>query len=72
MSDVKNADEQFTGEDLGPCPFCGKNVAYGINPVDGGPDSLLHELPTCPKFDALEADEFAKAMREELERRRPS
>ena len=69
MSDVKNDNAQLVGEDLGACPFCGKNIAYGLSPVDGAPDSLLHELPTCVKFDALEIDEFAKALREDMERK---
>ncbi len=69
MSDAKNDNEQLQGEDLGPCPFCGKSIAYGISPVNGAPDSLLHELPTCPKFDEMDIDDFAKAMREDMERK---
>lgn len=70
MSDVKNDNvEPMTGEVLGPCPFCGLSVAYGISPVDGEPDSLLHELPICAKYDELPIDEFAKQMREDMERK---
>ncbi len=72
MTDVKNDNEQLIGEDLGPCPFCGLNIAYGVSPVDGSPDSLLHELPTCTTFDEMEIDEFAKALREDLERKTKS
>jgi len=72
MSDAENDNEQLQGEDLGPCPFCGLSIAFGVSPIDGQPDSLLHELPTCPKFDAMEAQDFATAMREELERQQRS
>lgn len=72
MSEAKNDNEELVGEDLGPCPFCGKNIAYGISPINGAPDSLLHELPTCPTFDEMPIDEFAKAMREDLERKAKS
>jgi hypothetical protein len=60
------------GEDLGPCVFCGKNVAFSINPEDGKADGLIHEMPMCMKFRSLGPKEFIVAMREELERRQPS
>jgi hypothetical protein len=60
------------GEDLGPCPFCGRSIAYGINPVDGMADSLLHTMPMCEKFESMDVEEFVVAMRKELERKRPS
>lgn len=72
VDNVKNDNEQLTGEELGPCPFCGKEIAYGISAIDGVPDSLLHELPMCPKFETMAADEFATAMREEMERQQRS
>lgn len=72
MIDAKNDNQPdsqpLQGEDLGPCPFCGLNIAYGLSPIDGAPDSLLHELPTCAKFDELEIDKFATELRKSLER----
>jgi len=72
VSDAKNDNQSLQGEDLGPCPFCGLNIAYGLSPIDGSPDSLLHELPTCAKFDEIEIDEFATELRKSLERQQQS
>lgn len=69
---MSDEPEQLIGEDLGPCPFCGRNVAYSINPKDGLADGLIHEMPLCEKFRVLAVEDFAVAMREELERRQPS
>jgi hypothetical protein len=69
---MSDEPEQLMGEDLGPCVFCGKTIAYGISPEDGKPDSLIHEMPMCEKFQSMGPEEFIVAMREELERRQPS
>jgi hypothetical protein len=53
---------QLTGEDLGRCPFCGGDLAATIL---GSPDpGVIHSLPTCEKFDALEPIAFLRACRE--------
>jgi hypothetical protein len=52
------------GTDLGACPFCGADISAAIE--DGG---VLHMLPTCDRFDRLDALEFIVAVREERERK---
>jgi hypothetical protein len=39
------------------CPFCSKRCS-----VDRAQRSIVHELPTCEKFDKLEPDEFLVAV----------
>ncbi len=45
------------------CPFCKRKCSAGFTCIPGqtedeGNPGVLHELPTCPKFDALEIDDF--------------
>lgn len=42
------------------CPFCGGHVSVGA-PPDGVP-WIIHAVPTCGRFDALEPDEFMAAV----------
>lgn len=42
------------------CPFCGKFVDANTNPARGAV-GLVHELPMCPQFQALEPEDFMKA-----------
>lgn len=52
-----------TGEDAGPCPWCGSKVK-----TDPENCIVYHALPTCDRFDKLDALSFISAMRRELER----
>lgn len=45
------------------CPFCGLVVTVADS--EGGA-MVLHGLPMCRRFEALEADEFLKQCREKL------
>lgn len=47
------------------CPFCGKHCT-----VSAEQECILHELPVCATFDALEPPDFLKAVNDELDRRR--
>lgn len=51
------------GDDF-PCPFCkvkGCCVAEEDDDEGDGRRAVQHPLPICAQFEALEADEFAKA-----------
>jgi hypothetical protein len=52
--------KELQGVDLGKCPFCGKGIAASYD--DRG--AVMHELPTCERFDDLEPVEFLRAVRE--------
>lgn len=55
--------ESLVADDLGACPFCGKELA-----VDHANYGILHALPTCPTYDKLEVNDFLTAVRKERER----
>lgn len=48
------------GEDLGPCPYCGKAVAVV---QEEGKEAVLHGLPICEKFEAEDPMMFIHNMR---------
>jgi hypothetical protein len=54
-----------TGEDLGNCPFCGLKIAASVDDP-----SILHALPTCEKFDKLDALTYITEVRKRLEQQR--
>jgi hypothetical protein len=45
------------GDDLGPCPFCGRSIVADLRD-----NSVAHALPTCATFDALDVLEFVTAV----------
>ena len=55
----------ITGTDLGGCPFCGGKIGASIDAA-GSPDGVLHTMPLCETFTALEPQDFISAV---LERR---
>jgi hypothetical protein len=57
-----------TGEDLGECPFCGLGIAASVDGLTV--PSILHMLPTCEKFDKLDALEFITEVRKHREKQR--
>jgi hypothetical protein len=48
--------------DLGPCPFCGLHIA-----ADPDHGIVSHALPTCARFDRLDATAFIVAVRRRRE-----
>ncbi len=56
------ADAETGLADLGPCPFCGLVIK-------ADPDHFIvsHELPTCGKFDQMDALTFITAVRRRRE-----
>jgi hypothetical protein len=54
-------------ESLPNCPFCGKELAYGVD-ESGKPDgSILHGMPMCLAFETLGPLAFITAVRNKLQ-----
>lgn len=53
------------------CPFCKLTVQAGHDPTDNEP-AVLHEEPTCRKFDELSIDEFLVQCRKIFQATQPS
>jgi hypothetical protein len=60
---VAFANPAMVGHDLGACPFCGLHIAAEID--DG---AVMHALPTCATFDAMDALTFITEVRKYHER----
>lgn len=57
----------LVGEPLCTCPFCGGDVSVSYEPP-----AVLHTLPVCSKYTALDADDFLVAVRNALAGAKPS
>jgi hypothetical protein len=54
-------------ESLPDCPFCGQELAYGVD-EHGEPDgSILHGMPMCLTFEALDPLAFIAAVRNKIQ-----
>jgi hypothetical protein len=52
---------------LPDCPFCGKELAYGLD-KNGEPDgSIIHGMPMCLTFEALDPLAFITAVRNKIQ-----
>jgi len=45
--------------DFGVCPECAGKLSAQLE-ADGSPSAALHTLPTCARFDRMEAGEFLR------------
>jgi hypothetical protein len=52
----------LTAEDLGRCPFCFGKLAAAAEPA-----AVIHSLPMCERFKALEPAAFLRAVRKARE-----
>jgi hypothetical protein len=53
---------EHKAEPLPPCAFCGRPTAY-IEAIG----AVLHELPTCERYDALSPGDYLKACEKKLQ-----
>lgn len=49
------------GEDLAPCPFCGRWVGFTLD-SSGEPNGLTHVMPMCERFNADDPLTFIQTM----------
>ena len=60
---------EIKAQDLGTCPFCGKKIGFTVD-TNNDPDGLVHEMPMCLTFEALDPLEYITQVRNAEQARR--